>query len=240
MGRLDGHLSRGGPARWHPRNLVLALHPGPLGASTTQIDDLPRPRRTRSTTSSGRPRAHNSNVSRCCPRSSSPAGRTRACTPGARSKASAASPRRRSGWRSTAARNGPTTTTPPRSSGRGPSSTTTSTDAGPADWPRVRYEVRDSYYAGEFRAAEDWPLPEAEYRRFYLGAGADTLSPNRPTPRRRSPTTASAAARAHTGPPLRSRSTNPPRSLQRDIGWMYKRVATSASIAGTKAPGFQL
>lgn len=36
------------------------------------------------------------------------------------------------------------------------------------DVPRVRYELRNGFYDGDIRYAADWPLPEADYRPFYL------------------------------------------------------------------------
>ena len=50
--------------------------------------------------------------------------------------------------------------------GRGP---------GPADWPRVRMEVRRSYYQGVSRTAREWPPAETEYVPLYLRAGTGTL-----------------------------------------------------------------
>ena len=31
-------------------------------------------------------------------------------------------------------------------------------------WPTVRYELRDSYYSGEEKTADAWPIPGTEYR----------------------------------------------------------------------------
>lgn len=50
--------------------------------------------------------------------------------------------------------------------GRGP---------GPADWPRVRLEVRRSCYQGGHRTARAWPPAETEYVPLYLDAGTGTL-----------------------------------------------------------------
>ncbi|SOD98791.1 CocE/NonD family hydrolase [Blastococcus haudaquaticus] len=48
-------------------------------------------------------------------------------------------------------------------------------DTGIEDWPRVRVEVRDSYYAGEHRTATEWPLEDVEYRKLHLRAGDGSL-----------------------------------------------------------------
>ena len=45
-------------------------------------------------------------------------------------------------------------------------------------WPRVRYEVREKYYAGEFKQAADWPLPNTQYMPLYLDAKAGRLTPS--------------------------------------------------------------
>lgn len=44
------------------------------------------------------------------------------------------------------------------------------------DWPRVRYEVRDRFYEGEFKNAADWPLPQTNYRKLHLDARNGTLA----------------------------------------------------------------
>ncbi|MCC6947246.1 MAG: CocE/NonD family hydrolase [Bradyrhizobiaceae bacterium] len=44
------------------------------------------------------------------------------------------------------------------------------------DWPRVRYEVRDKYYAGTFKRADNWPLPKTSYTKLFLDAKAKTLN----------------------------------------------------------------
>lgn len=43
------------------------------------------------------------------------------------------------------------------------------------DWPRVRYEVREKYYAGAFKRADDWPLPGTDYRKLFLDAKAGAM-----------------------------------------------------------------
>jgi putative CocE/NonD family hydrolase len=37
-------------------------------------------------------------------------------------------------------------------------------------WPRVRFEVRERFYAGEYRDDEGWPLTGTEYRPLFLDA----------------------------------------------------------------------
>ena len=49
-----------------------------------------------------------------------------------------------------------------------------------SDWPRVRYQVRDSGQAGRWRTATDWPVPGTSYLPLYLEAGSGTLSRSRP------------------------------------------------------------
>jgi predicted acyl esterase len=49
------------------------------------------------------------------------------------------------------------------------------TDTGIESWPRVRAEVRDSYYRGTWRDAEQWPLEDVEYRQLHLRAGNGSL-----------------------------------------------------------------
>ena len=46
-------------------------------------------------------------------------------------------------------------------------------------WPRVRYEVREKYYAGEFKRAADWPLPNTQYRPLFLDAKDGKLNSSR-------------------------------------------------------------
>lgn len=43
-------------------------------------------------------------------------------------------------------------------------------------WPTVRYEVRKSYYIGEERTADSWPVPGTTYRTLYLDAAKSILS----------------------------------------------------------------
>lgn len=40
-------------------------------------------------------------------------------------------------------------------------------------WPKVRYEIREKYYAGEFRSDKAWPLPGTEYTKFYLNTSGN-------------------------------------------------------------------
>jgi uncharacterized protein len=47
-------------------------------------------------------------------------------------------------------------------------------------WPRVRYEVRDKYYKGAFRSADDWPLPQTQYRKLFLDATNSVLGTTLP------------------------------------------------------------
>ena len=44
-----------------------------------------------------------------------------------------------------------------------------------ADWPRVRYQVRERAFTGAWKAAADWPLPGTDYQRLYLDAGSGQL-----------------------------------------------------------------
>jgi uncharacterized protein len=48
-------------------------------------------------------------------------------------------------------------------------------DRGIASWPKVRYEVRDACYVGEFHAADAWPLTTTANTAFYLDAADQTL-----------------------------------------------------------------
>ena len=41
--------------------------------------------------------------------------------------------------------------------------------------PRVRFEVRERYYEGEWREATAWPLPNTDYRPLYLDAASGKL-----------------------------------------------------------------
>src|SRR5262249_50007774 len=43
--------------------------------------------------------------------------------------------------------------------------------------PRVRIELRKSYYQQEVRTAEQWPLPETRFTLLYLDASAGALNP---------------------------------------------------------------
>lgn len=47
-------------------------------------------------------------------------------------------------------------------------------------WPTVRYEVRKSYYNGEVRLADSWPVPGTIYRSLHLDAAKATLSNEAP------------------------------------------------------------
>lgn len=42
------------------------------------------------------------------------------------------------------------------------------------DWPAVRIEVREAYYAGEWRDEHEWPLARTIYRPLYLDAATKT------------------------------------------------------------------
>lgn len=44
-------------------------------------------------------------------------------------------------------------------------------ETGLKDWPRVRFEVRESYYVGREYPARDWPIEGTQYRSLYLGGG---------------------------------------------------------------------
>jgi putative CocE/NonD family hydrolase len=48
-------------------------------------------------------------------------------------------------------------------------------------WPRVRYEVRDTPGDGEFYAADAWPIPGTEYRALHLDAVGGSLMESPPT-----------------------------------------------------------
>ena len=43
------------------------------------------------------------------------------------------------------------------------------------DWPKVWLEVRKSFYIGDFRAEDAWPIARTEHRKLYLDAVAGTL-----------------------------------------------------------------
>jgi hypothetical protein len=43
------------------------------------------------------------------------------------------------------------------------------------DWPRVRMEVRERYFVGEFRGESEWPLERTKYTRLYLNAQQGVL-----------------------------------------------------------------
>lgn len=45
-----------------------------------------------------------------------------------------------------------------------------------ADWPRVRLEVRRSYYVGDFRAETEWPIARTGYVPLYLDAATRGMS----------------------------------------------------------------
>jgi uncharacterized protein len=44
-------------------------------------------------------------------------------------------------------------------------------------WPKVRIEVRDRYYWGDFRTENEWPPTRTEYRPLYLNAADKTMGP---------------------------------------------------------------
>ncbi|APQ11048.1 MULTISPECIES: CocE/NonD family hydrolase [Pseudomonadaceae] len=46
------------------------------------------------------------------------------------------------------------------------------------NWPRVQIEVRDSFYQGEVRSENEWPLARTEYRKLYLDNSTLSLSEN--------------------------------------------------------------
>lgn len=46
------------------------------------------------------------------------------------------------------------------------------------DWPRVQIEVRDSFYQGEVRSENEWPLARTEYQQLYLDNSSLTLTTN--------------------------------------------------------------
>jgi predicted acyl esterase len=49
-----------------------------------------------------------------------------------------------------------------------------------ADWPAVRYQLRDRHAAAEERAAAQWPIEGTRYERLYLDAAAGALAPQPP------------------------------------------------------------
>lgn len=69
-----------------------------------------------------------------------------------------------------------------------------------ADWPKVRLEVRRSYYVGDFRAESEWPVARTRYVPLYLDASAGRLSRER-LPR---PSTVTYDATAPSGAPERA------------------------------------
>jgi predicted acyl esterase len=44
-------------------------------------------------------------------------------------------------------------------------------------WPKVRVEVRERYYLGNFRAENEWPLARTQYTQLFLNAADNTMSP---------------------------------------------------------------
>ncbi|MCM2496015.1 CocE/NonD family hydrolase [Burkholderia gladioli] len=48
-------------------------------------------------------------------------------------------------------------------------------DAGLSEWPKVRLELRDAFYSGEFVAGQSWPLENTELKRLYLDAASSSL-----------------------------------------------------------------
>jgi len=50
-----------------------------------------------------------------------------------------------------------------------------------SDWPRVRYQVRESGPADCWQIATDWPVPGTSHLPLYLEAGSGTLSRSRPS-----------------------------------------------------------
>ena len=53
-------------------------------------------------------------------------------------------------------------------------------DTGMHDLPRVRVEVRDRFYEGQFRFADNFPLPGAEYRKLFLDPAQGALLADAP------------------------------------------------------------
>jgi putative CocE/NonD family hydrolase len=47
------------------------------------------------------------------------------------------------------------------------------------EWPRVRLEVRDRFYVGEFRSEGEWPLARTRYQPLYLDAATGTMGASR-------------------------------------------------------------
>jgi uncharacterized protein len=50
-------------------------------------------------------------------------------------------------------------------------------ESGIRELPRVRFEVRERFFEGRFRFAEDFPIPGTEYRKLHLDAANGVLSP---------------------------------------------------------------
>ncbi len=44
-------------------------------------------------------------------------------------------------------------------------------------WPRVRLEVREKYFVGKIRAANEWPLADTRYTKLHLDAKTGTIQP---------------------------------------------------------------
>lgn len=53
-------------------------------------------------------------------------------------------------------------------------------DTGVEDWPRVRMEVRDSFYNGLEHSADAWPVPATAFRKLHLDASGRSLSEAKP------------------------------------------------------------
>ena len=66
-------------------------------------------------------------------------------------------------------------------------------------WPRVRLEVRDRFYAGEVRDENEWPLARTRYEKLHLDASSLTLttSPVAPESSLRYPATGAPAEFVH-------------------------------------------
>jgi predicted acyl esterase len=47
-------------------------------------------------------------------------------------------------------------------------------------WPKVRMEVRERFYVGEYRDEQAWPLPQTQPRALYLDVPTGTLLPTAP------------------------------------------------------------
>ncbi|WP_253907164.1 CocE/NonD family hydrolase [Herbaspirillum rubrisubalbicans] len=48
-------------------------------------------------------------------------------------------------------------------------------EAGVSSWPKVRLELRDAFYSGQFIDAQSWPLQNTELTTLYLDASSHTL-----------------------------------------------------------------